>query len=168
VTSRQIDKRRVLEALQARVEEALAKLTASQKTVQAGAIHEETRQEDPKDTRAIEAGYLARGLAERVETLKDTVSALGLLRLRDFGPEDPAALTAIVALAPIDGPDDAETVYFLVPAGGGERLLVDDTTVHSITPSSPVGCEIVGRQVDDDVELELPGGLRKATLVWML
>ena len=44
----------------------MSALTASQKTVQSGAIHEETRQEDPKDTRAIEATYLARGLAERV------------------------------------------------------------------------------------------------------
>ena len=162
---RQIDKRRVLQALHARVEETLATLTASQKTIQSGAIHEETRQEDAKDTRAIEAGYLARGLAERVETLKETIAALRALRLRSFGPDDPVALTAIVALAPLDVSDAEETLYFLVPSAGGERLLIDDTTLHSITPSSPVGRELVGRLVDDDVELELPGGLRKAIIL---
>jgi transcription elongation GreA/GreB family factor len=168
VTARQINKRKVLEALHARVQETLATLTASQKTIQSGAVHEETRQEDPKDTRAIEAGYLARGLAERVETLKETIAALRALRLRSFGPEDPVALTAIVALVTLDVPDAEETLYFLVPSAGGERLMIDDVTLHSVTPGSPVGRELVGRTVDDEVEVELPGGLRKATIAWAL
>src|SRR5690606_13474742 len=71
-----IDKRAVLRALHARLAERLAGLTSSQKTAQAGATHAEANQEHAKDTRAIEQQYLARGLAERVETLREAVAAL--------------------------------------------------------------------------------------------
>ena len=60
------DKNELIEALRARVTAELRTLRESQRAAQEGATHEETRQEDPKDTRAIEAQYVSRGLAERV------------------------------------------------------------------------------------------------------
>jgi hypothetical protein len=59
----EIDKARGLEVLRRRITETLDGLVDSQNAAQAGSIHEETRAEDPKDTRATEASYLARGLA---------------------------------------------------------------------------------------------------------
>ena len=47
-----IDKRKVLNLLRAKLEADLRNFTTSQNAAQAGAVHEETRQEDPKDTRA--------------------------------------------------------------------------------------------------------------------
>jgi hypothetical protein len=47
----------------------LATLTRTQKDASEGATHSENRAEHAKDTRATEQGYLARGLAERVEEL---------------------------------------------------------------------------------------------------
>ena len=175
VTAARIDKTRALDRLRTLTRDKLTALTDSQKMAHAGAIHEETRQEDPKDTRAIEAQYLARGLAERVEVLEDTLTALQALRPRAFTEESPIALTAIVAIETLqEDPADralktsAESVptfYFLVPVAGGERIELDDATIHCITPGSPLGQEIVGRYLDDEVELELPGGLRKALIV---
>ena len=69
-------KQRAFAAVRERLIEELHAVARSQESTQAGAIHEETRAEDAKDTRAIEAQYLARGLAERAETLGDEIALL--------------------------------------------------------------------------------------------
>ena len=150
-----IEKGELLDLLRARVETKLQGLIASQSTVQSGAIHEENRQEHAKDTRAIEAGYLARGLAERVESTADAVAALAAFRVRDFDPDDPIALGAVVGLEDAGG---IETLYFLVPVAGGEVLDCDGTSVHTIAPEAPIGRALIGQFVDDEVSLELPSG----------
>jgi transcription elongation GreA/GreB family factor len=160
-----INKGKLLDMLRARVEAKLEGLIASQSTVQSGAIHEENRQEHPKDTRAIEAGYLARGLAERVESTADAVAALAAFRVRDFDSDDPIALSAVVGLEDVDG---IETLYFLVPAAGGETLDCNGTSVYTIAPEAPIGRALIGRFVDDEVSLELPSGLARLTVVRMV
>ena len=71
-----LDKSRALARVRARISELLAGMTQSQKGTQAGAVHEETRAEDPKDTRATEASYLARGLAGRARRSRGSVARL--------------------------------------------------------------------------------------------
>jgi len=161
---RRIDKSLVLAALRARVAANLDGLTASQKTVQSGAVHEEARQEHPKDTRAIEAGYLARGLAERVETLRDAVVLLGALKLADYGPADPIGLCALVGL---ENESEEELIYFLVPAGGGEKIVVEETTIQSLTPGSPLGAAMVGKLADDEIEVALPSAVVRTCIAWV-
>jgi len=151
------------EALRDRVTQELRTVRESQQAAQDGAIHEETRQEDPKDTRAIEAQYVARGLAERVEELQKTVAVLTHMRLDAFGADDPIDLTALVGLKNGDG----EKVYFLVPVAGGETLVLQGRTVQTLTPKSPLGLALSGKAVDDDVELDLPGRRVVATVDWV-
>jgi transcription elongation GreA/GreB family factor len=151
------------EALRNRVAQELRTLRESQQAAQDGAIHEETRQEDPKDTRAIEAQYVARGLAERVEDLQKTVAVLVNMRLDAFGPDDPIDLSALVGLKNGDG----EKIYFLVPVAGGETLVVQGRTVQTLTPGSPLGLALSGRVADDDIELDLPGRRTVATVDWV-
>jgi len=149
------DKSAVLAALRERLETQLADLTAAQKSAQAGAFHPENKQEHSKDTRAIEASYLARGLAERVETLRDGIAALALLRLRAFGEDDPIAAGALVTLVAAGG---TRSLYFLAPAGGGEQLTVGGCNVQVLTPRSPLGAAVAGRHAGDGIEVELPSG----------
>jgi hypothetical protein len=156
-----IDKRKVLELLRVKLDADLRSFTTSQGAAQEGATHEQTRQEDPKDTRAIEATYLARGLAERVELMRDAIAKFARLELVDFGPEDPIGLTALVGLE-----QEGESAYFLVPCAGGETLALDGTTIRTLTPASPMGRALIGKHVDDDVELGLPGKRRTARIAW--
>jgi transcription elongation GreA/GreB family factor len=158
-----IDKKEVLTLLRAKLDADLRSFTASQGAAQAGATHEETRQEDPKDTRAIEATYLARGLAERVEMIRDAVAVFSRLVPVDFDPEDPIAVTALVGLEHKSG---EESVYFLVPSAGGETLVLDGTTIRTLTPGSPLGGVLIGKKVDDEVELNLPGKRLAARIAW--
>jgi len=157
------DKSRLLALLRTRIDQELRTLREAQGAAQEGAIHEETRQEDPKDTRAIEAQYIARGLTERVEELLGTVAELSRLRLGTFSADAPIGLSALVALQ--DGGD--ERIYFVVPVAGGETLTVDGTTVLTLTPSSPLGRALIGKCVDDEIGLELPGRRLEAVVEWI-
>lgn len=159
MSAKRPDKSALLTALCARVNSKLDLLRASQKTAQQGAVHDEMRQEDPKDTRAIEAQYFARGLSEQVESLQDMVGALTRMRLGSFEEEDPIGLSALVGL---DG-----STYFIVPAAGGESLTVDGTTVRTLTPASPLGEALCGSCVDEEIELQLPGRNLSAIVEWV-
>ncbi len=163
MTPRRPDKQALIDALREKLVDELRTVRESQQAAQNGAIHEETRQEDPKDTRAIEAQYVARGFAERVEDLQASLAVLSRIRLDSFGPEDPVGLSALVGIH--DG--DREKVYFVVPVAGGETLDVESTTVLTLTPSSPLGAALCGKQVDDEIELQLPGRRLSATLEWI-
>jgi transcription elongation GreA/GreB family factor len=145
-----IDKRAILAALRSQLEESLKAATGSQRAMQEGATHPENRSEHAKDMRSTEVSYVARGLAARVGELREAIAALANLSLRAFHPGDAIALTALVALAEEDG---RESLYFLVPAGGGEKLSVGGVSVRTLTPTSPLGRALIGLQVDDEVEL---------------
>ena len=104
------------------------------------------------------------GLAERVETLRDGIAALSRLALRDLGGDDRVQLGALVGLC---DEDDRETVCFLAPAGGGEIVRAGAASVLVVTPQAPLGASLVGSHVDDEIEVELPGGRRWATVRWL-
>jgi hypothetical protein len=157
-------KQTAFDLLRKKTEMELRKLMTSQTAAQEGATHEETRQEDPKDTRAIEAQYLARGLAERVESMRGDVALLAGLKLKEFGPDDAIGVTAMVG---IEGAQDAKAIFLLVPCAGGETLEVDGRTIKTLTPVSPLGKALIGCYVDDDVTLELPGRRMDATIRWI-
>jgi len=159
-----IDKQVVLDMLRASLETKLSNFTASQNAAQEGAIHEETRQEDPKDTRAIEAQYLARGLAERVESMRDEVALLAGLESKELGPDDEVGIGALVG---VEGDHGGEAIYLLVPCAGGETLAVEGRTVRTLTPGSPLGQTLIGRHVDDEVTLGRPGRKMTATIRWI-
>ena len=158
-----IDKKEVLGLLRAKLDADLRSFLTSQGAAQASATHEETRQEDPKDTRSIEATYLARGLAERVELTREVITIFSRLRLVDFGPDDTIGVTALVGLEHEAG---KERVYFLVPSAGGETLALDGATIRTLTPVSPLGRALIGKQVEDEVELNLPGKRVAARIAW--
>ena len=159
-----IDKRTAFDLLRTRMETDLRNLMTSQTAVQQGAVHEEARQEDPKDTRAIEAQYLARGLAERVESMRDDVALLAGLELKEFGPDDAIALTALVGVEDDHG---GEAIYLVVPCAGGETLEVDGRTIKTLTPGSPLGTTLLGCYADDEVTSGRAGRQRRATVRWI-
>ncbi|MFP8877134.1 MAG: GreA/GreB family elongation factor [Myxococcota bacterium] len=152
----QIAKKTLVEKIRARTETQLHALTNSQRVSQEGAVHEETRAEDPKDTRATEASYLARGLAERTEHLRAELERLEAFVPTLSGPEEAVKLGALVRVAE-EGAGD--TIYFLLPAGGGESISAGGAIVRVLSPLSPVGQALMGRERGEEFTLVLPRGL---------
>ncbi len=134
-----------LKALEAEYQSLLEKAEATRR----GATHEESKAENDKDTRAIEAGYLARGQAARAEEMLEQLTRLRFVDLRDLEGR-PIEISALVEVL---DEDEAARVYFLVPVGGGTRFEVDGTSVQLLTPASPVGRALLGKEEGDDIEL---------------
>jgi len=151
----QIDKKILLAQVGQQIAAQLEALLASQRATQEGAIHEETRAEDAKDTRATEASYLARGLAERAESLRSELE-----RLEAFVPAalGGGAAARSGALVRVEEEGRGEIVYFLLPVGGGGALSLDGKPIRVISPASPMGRALVGREPGDEFAIDLPRG----------
>ena len=77
---------------------------------------------------------------------------------RTLGPRDAIASGALVVV------EDANRRprYLIAPSGGGSVLAGG---VQVVTPASPLGRALLGKQVDDVVELQLAGRTRELEIV---
>ena len=148
-----IDKTALRAELLAEVTAQLATAQASHAAAIEGATHAEAKPENDKDTRGLEQSYLARGQAQRVADLEVAVAQLTALELRVFTARDPAAMSAVITVEE----EGSEHRFFLAPHGGGSVLA---GRVQVVTPSSPLGRGLLGRRIDDEIEVKLPGRTR--------
>ncbi len=139
------------------LEAALAAARAAHAAAIEGATHAEAKPENDKDTRGLEQSYLARGVAQRVAELEAGLAEVTRLELRTFGPQAVIAMSALVTAA-----EDGEMQrFFLAPAGGGSVLTGG---VQVLTTASPLGRSLLGKRVDDEVEVPLRGKTRSLVI----
>jgi transcription elongation GreA/GreB family factor len=149
-----MDKHALIAALCESLEAEIARAIESAERTRAGAIHEEARPENDKDTRALEASYLARGQAQRVVDLQQALKLARFMEVRAFGPDDAIGISALVQLQS----ERESRWYFLAPSAGGRRLRAsDDTSVDVITPEAPLGRALAGRFVGDEFVMRAGG-----------
>jgi transcription elongation GreA/GreB family factor len=151
-----IDKTLLLAQLVERLTAELARVRGQAQREAEGATHEEARAEGDKDMRATEASYIARGYAERAARLEQALTQLSRLQLRDCAK---AGSIQVSALLELDHQGN-RSIYFLVPAAGGEHLSIGSQQVQTLTPTSPLGRALLGLAVGDDAEVESPQGAR--------
>jgi transcription elongation GreA/GreB family factor len=151
------NKARVRAALLDKLEERIEVMKTSAETTREGATHEESRAENDKDTRGLEASYLARGQAKRVVELQDDLAAIRHLPNRSFGPSEPISEGALILVEV----DERHQCFLMVRRGGGVRVEVDGIEVQVLSPSSPVGRALLGCQQGDDFRLQVGGKLRE-------
>jgi hypothetical protein len=156
-----MSKKDLIRLLQAQLGRELLVLKQAALASREAATHEESKPENDKDTRAIEAAYLAGAQADRVRELERTVNALEFLPLRSFGPEDPILASAIVEVD-LEG---ERLHYFIAPQGGGLEASLDGTRILVITPQSPIGLALLGKTAGDVVEVQTRNGLREYEIV---
>ena len=143
-------KRELLEQL----EQQLASARAAHAAATEGAISDEARPENDKDTRGLEQSYLARGHAQRVADLETALTVVAAMSIA------PATKVAVGALVVVEE-DDRERALFVAAHGGG-LVIGGDVTV--VTPTSPMGRALHGKVADDDCEL-LAGGTQRMLVV---
>ena len=114
--------------------------------------------------RSTEASYLARGLADRVGKLQFAAAQLGRLKVAPFAKDAPISAGALIAIE-----DEGGSVqqHFVVPVAGGEKLVCDGQVIHSLSPESPLGRGVLGREAGEDFEFDLPRGRVTATVLWV-
>lgn len=136
------DKARLRSELLGRLEAQLATARTAHAAATEGAIADDARPENDKDTRGLEQSYLARGYAQRVAELEAAVAAVAVMTI---ARQSRVAIGAIVVA--LD--DDRERAFFVAGHGGGLEL--GDVTV--VTPTSPLGRALLGKRADDECEL---------------
>jgi transcription elongation GreA/GreB family factor len=160
-----LDKTQLLALLVERLTEELAKVKGRAQREAEGATHEEARAESDKDMRATEASYVARGLAERALRVEQALTQLSRLTLLDCRRSGTIQASALVELEH----DGLRSIYFLVPAAGGEHLSIESAQgtqrIQTLTPTSPLGRALLGLGVGDEAEVESPQGPRLYEIV---
>lgn len=147
--------------LEQELQRELDAITESQSRIQDGMTHAESRAENDKDTRAIESSYLARGLATRVAQLRSALATIQAWKLPSHANEArPRALLGRI-LSLVDEENDSEQRVWLAPAGGGARLEHEARAFLVLTPDAPLGRALLGRELDDEVEVKSPSGIRR-------
>ena len=140
--------------LLAQLEDQLATARAAHAAATEGAISDEARPENDKDTRGLEQSYLARGHAQRVADLETAVAVTAKMTV------EPLAKVAIGALVVVEE-DDRERAIYVAPHGGG-LVLAGEVTV--VTPTSPMGRALLGKSADDECEL-VAGGVQRTLVI---
>ena len=151
-----IDKTQLLALLVERLTGELTRVRGQAQREAEGATHEEARAEGDKDMRATEASYIARGYAERASRLEQALTQLSRLQLRDCAKAGSIQASALLEL----DHEGHKSIYFLVPAAGGEHLTIGSQQVQTLTPTSPLGRALLGLGVGDEAEVETPQGAR--------
>jgi transcription elongation GreA/GreB family factor len=102
------------------------------------------------DTLAIEASYLAEGQSRRVDDIQNAKHAIEQLVVREFQEKMPISLSALVQLS-LENND--KQWFFIAPAAGGFRGILNGQAYTVITPSSPMAKALIGKYIDDEIEL---------------
>ncbi len=151
-------KQSLRDELLARMTADLDRLEQAHRASIEGATHEEARPENSKDTRALEQSYLARGQAMRVEEMRRAVTEVAVMSL---SPSEPGKVSlGALVVAEEDG---HERLLFIAPHGGGSAL--SNGSVQVVTPTSPLGQALVGREAGDVCELNAGGRARELELI---
>lgn len=144
-----MSKSQLLQQIVATLNRDLAVIFHAARTAHAAATHEECLPDNKYDTTALEASYIAQGQANRAQEIRAALEVYRKLELRDFGPETPIRLTALVTLEDEDG---IRRQVFLGPEAGGLKIAAPAGEIVVVTPASPLGRGLVGKRVGDQLE----------------
>lgn len=142
----------IIATLEADREVARAVLAATHEA----ATHAESKAENKYDTRGLEAAYLADGQRRRLHEIE---TALAAYRKLQPGAADEGRVR-VGALLCLEH-DAGERWLFLGPDGAGLKLRHEGQEILVISPRSPLGQALLGRQEGDEVELRVNGRLQR-------
>lgn len=145
-----MDKPSLLAQIVAALEHDLNVLTRAAQTAYEAATAEENIAENKYDTLGLEASYLATGQARRSAEIRKALVTYQQLLLRDH---DPARGVQVSNLVTLEDEHGGQRRLFLVPEAAGLKIGVGDGLVTVITPRSPLGQQLLGKKVDDEVSL---------------
>jgi transcription elongation GreA/GreB family factor len=145
-----MNKKQILSDIISHLEQELSATIIAANNAHLAATDDQSVAETQYDTLAIEASYLAEGQSRRVAEIQHAKQAITKLILRDFDENMPISLGALVQLS-----RDSENNhwFFIAPAAGGFRGRLNEDNYTVITPTSPMARALVGKYINDDVEL---------------
>ncbi|MBS3186351.1 MULTISPECIES: GreA/GreB family elongation factor [unclassified Pseudomonas] len=145
-----MDKATLLSRIVTALETDMEVLRRAALTAYEAATAEENIAENKYDTLGLEASYLATGQARRTAEIRQALLTYQQLRLREY---DPARGVQVSNLVTLEDDDGGRRLLFLGPEAAGLKIGEGDELVTVITPRSPLGQQLVGKKIDDEVKL---------------
>lgn len=136
-------------------------LQRAAQTAYEAATHEENVAENKYDTLGLEASYLATGQARRVEEIRQ---ALKNCQAMTLAPYNAAQGIQVGALVNLEAENGSAQWLFLAPDAAGLKLSHDGHSITVITPRSPLGAALLGKQLDDEVQINVSGATQLFTV----
>ena len=150
-------KKKILEKMRAQLKEQIKSVEKAVEQAREGFAVGDDRADNRGERGAIqEKSWLLSAQASRLEELQRQLFALENADTRTLRT---AGAGALVAVREIGG--RKEEIYLLHPEFGGHETDVGGVKVTVISPVSPLGRALVGKKTGEDLEAELPGGVRR-------
>lgn len=144
------DKQEFYDVLIASMEERLELLLKSAEAAKGGATHGDAVAKSKYDTHGLELSYLAGSQFARAEALSGEILQLKKSEKKLYQEGVPIVEGALVELQSAA----SRVVLFLSVIGAGSDLSWRGAKVSVISPSSPMGVEIIGLDVGDEFTLQ--------------
>jgi len=158
-----MNKALVLEQLIAALRHDLSALQTAVKVAHESATHGESVAENKYDTRGLEAAYLAHGQAMRATEIE-----AALLSFEAINPNSLATCNNEVALHSFMQLEDQSGTtrwLWLGSDAGGLKFSFDKRDAMVVTPSSPLGAALMGREQGDVIELRVADNLMEYEII---
>ena len=150
-----MNKYRLVQVIIEKLERDQALLVEAARTAHRAATDPQNIPDNKYETLALESSYLAQGQANRAQDLLSALDSYRQLVVRQFKDTDQVYLTALLRIVSDAG---VHRLLFLGPKAGGLKVHFDGCDVVVITPESPLGRDLLGKQVGDYISVESPGG----------
>ena len=150
--SKMIDKKELLSCLILLIKDDIEKQRRSYESARNASIDAPGRMQSRYDTIGVESAWVADGLAKALNEKEMFINRLANFRLDEVG--DKVSLGSIIGIS-TEGTSLLE-YYFMLPVAGGYKLQVGDKTIITLTPITPLGKTLIGKQVGDEIDIKFP------------
>lgn len=116
------------------------------------ATHKENVAENKYDTLGLEASYLAEGQAKRVAQCREALTIAKQLSTQQKAQSEAIKVGSVVTLC---NANNEKQLFLISPIAGGTKLEFQGQHITVITPSSPVGKQLIGLKRWDEVALNI-------------
>lgn len=130
----------------------LSTAVAASQQAHDSATHSENIAANRYDTLAVEAAYLAHGQSSRIAELKQSIALYQQFQRPTFNAGATIQLGALVC---IENDQGRQRRFLIGPTAGGLRIHSKQGPIQVITPGAPLGQALMGKRVDDEVDLQV-------------
>mgnify|MGYP003385807617 CR=1 FL=1 len=145
-----MNKKQIIRDILAHLEHELLAIKNAANNAHLAATDDQSVAETQYDTLAIEASYLAEGQSRRVGEIQKAKQLIEQLVIRDFQKIMPISVSSLVQLA---NESDDNQWFFIAPAAGGFKGILNGHNYTVITPNSPMAKALIGKFIEDKIEL---------------
>jgi len=111
------------------------------------------RMQSRYDTMAIESAWVADGLAKALNEKEMSKARLLTLKLDESFKNN----VRIGSIVEISSSDTSKLEYFFIlPVASGYSLIEKDKKMTTLTPTTPLGKVLIGKEVGDEIEVNFP------------